>query len=329
MASRPKPDRKMGAALQVGVSPPMLTASYNQPTEAAVTNPLRRWALPVLTAALVLTDLVLGPLNSMNWTALAALAIAVCGLPHGTLDVEIAALRFGAAGAVARLKILAIYLSCAALMALCWWQVRELALTLFLILSIIHFSQDWRGRAEPFLALLVAWTLVALPALTKPAEVAAIFNILTGNQHGSVIAAVLACATAPALVGSVVFVYWSYHNGDRQNAVDVVCCLVAALLLPPLLAFAIFFCGLHSPRHMAEALRETGAIPPWKRFAIIGSVFLLSVALGILLLIGQNHAEIGAGVIRSAFMLISILTVPHFLLEQVLPIRPHAPLPAA
>lgn len=307
----------------------MTTTALTAPSVAAGTTVLRQWALPGMTAAIVLANVVLGPLDSLAWTALAALAIATCGLPHGTLDIEIAALRFGAAGLLARLAILAAYLTGAAVMALCWWQAPELALTLFLILSIIHFSQDWRARAEPFLALLVAWTLIALPALTQPTAVAAIFNILTGNPHGSVIAAVLACATAPALIGSAVFVYWSYRNGDRQNAVDVVCCLAAALLLPPLMAFAIFFCGLHSPRHMADALQETGTLPPWKQRAIIGAVFLLSAGFGVLLLIGQNNSAIDAGIIRSAFVLISILTVPHFLLEHVQAKHPPTLFPSA
>lgn len=303
----------------------VITALSARPTGAARHKLLRRWAVPVSSAGLIFANLLYGPLNSLAWTALAALAIALCGLPHGTLDIEIAALRLGAAGGIARFRILLAYLGCAAIMGLCWWYLPELALALFLILSVIHFSQDWRGRAEPFLAVLVAWTLIALPALTKPAEVAAIFDILIGNANGSVIAALLACATAPALIGSMVFASWSYRNGDRQSAIDVACCLMAALLLPPLIAFAVFFCGLHSPRHMADALRETGAIPRGKRNAIIGAVFLLAAALGVALLIGQTDAAIDAGIIRSAFVLISILTVPHFLLEHVHSRPPHTP----
>ena len=67
---------------------------------------------------------------------------------------------------------------------------------------------------------------------------------------------------------------------------------------------------------MADALKETGAISRTKKTAIIAAVFLLSAAGGVMLLAGQGQVPVEAGIIRSAIMLISILTVPHFILES-------------
>ncbi len=278
---------------------------------------LRLWALPVVTVLLILADLLWVGLDGTQMTMLAAIAILLAGIPHGTLDIEIAASRFGRNSFAGKAKIIAAYASCALAMVLLWTLAPEFALISFLIISIVHFSRDWRGGVDPFLAMMVGWALVALPALARPDEVAVIFEMLTGNPNGAIIAALLACASLPAALGSLVFAYWAFTHGDKQSAVEVIACIVAALFLPPLIAFAIFFCGLHCPRHMADALRETGALSPTKKFVIVAAVSALSLGLGVLIYASGSAVASDAGIVRSVFVLISTLTVPHFILEHL------------
>jgi Brp/Blh family beta-carotene 15,15'-monooxygenase len=257
-------------------------------------------------------------MNGTHVNMLAAVAIVLAGIPHGTLDVEIAAAHFGRKGIAGKVKIIGGYLACAAAMVLLWLLLPELALIAFLLISIIHFSRDWRGGVDPFLAMMVGWALVALPALASPGDVATIFAALTGSQNGTVIAALLGAASVPAALGSLVFAYWAFSHNDKQSALEVLACIAAALLLPALVAFAVFFCGLHSPRHMADALRETGALSSIKKAVIIAAVSALSLGLGVLMFLYQGDVPADMGVIRSAFILISTLTVPHFILEHIL-----------
>ena len=279
---------------------------------------LRLFALPAATLLLIIIDRFWGGMNSTHANMLAAVAIVLAGIPHGTLDVEIAAAHFGQKGIAGKAMIIASYLGCAAAMVLLWVLIPELALVSFLIISIVHFSRDWRGGVDPFLAMMVGWALVALPALASPDDVATIFAALTGNQNGATIAALLGAASVPAGLGSLVFAYWAFNHNDKQSALEVIACIAAALLLPPLIAFAVFFCGLHSPRHMADALRETGTLSFVKKAAIIAAVSALSLGLGVLMFLYQGDIPADMGVIRSAFVLISTLTVPHFILEHIL-----------
>jgi hypothetical protein len=69
---------------------------------------------------------------------------------------------------------------------------------------------------------------------------------------------------------------------------------------------------------MADALRETGTLSFMKKAAIIAAVSALSLGLGVLMFLYQGDIPADMGVIRSAFILISTLTVPHFILEHVL-----------
>ncbi|MFN0047366.1 MAG: Brp/Blh family beta-carotene 15,15'-dioxygenase [Sphingorhabdus sp.] len=290
--------------------------SINKSTGAYLPSNLRLWALPWIVLGLIITNILSPDLGSPQMTMLAAVAIVLVGIPHGTLDVEIASIRFGRSSYSDKFKILAGYFSCAAIMTLCWLTNSALALTLFLVISIIHFGQDWRGGADIFLAMMVSWALIALPALSHPEEVINIFVMLTDAEAGSTISAILACTAAPAALGSLAFTYWAYKNGETLNAVDVASCLTAALFLPPLIAFAVFFCGLHSPRHMEESLRECSGLSAAKKAGVMAAVFPLAIALGVLLFIGMDNLQLESGVIRSAFILISILTVPHFILEH-------------
>jgi beta-carotene 15,15'-dioxygenase len=285
---------------------------------AAIPLTLRLWALPLVTASLVLADHLWIGMGSAQITIIAAVAIVLAGIPHGTLDAEIAANHFRQNNVAGKTAIIAGYVACSLAMILLWAVAPELALTSFLVISIVHFSHDWSGGVDPFLAMMVGWALVSLPALARPAEVALIFEMLTGNRNGYIIAALLACASVPAALGSLVFAYWAYTNDDRQSAVEVVACIVAALFLPPLIAFAVFFCGLHSPRHFADALRDTGTLSPTKKAVIIIVVFALSIGLGGLLFRSQGSVPLDVGIIRTAFMLISTLTVPHFMLEHLI-----------
>jgi Brp/Blh family beta-carotene 15,15'-monooxygenase len=296
----------------------MTTILYPNSTGATFPKMLRLFALPVATLLLVIIDRFWGGMNSPHINMLAAVAIVLAGIPHGTLDVEIAAAHFGQKGITGKIRIIGGYLLCAAAMVFLWILLPELALISFLIISIVHFSRDWRGGVDPFLAMMVGWALVALPALASPDDVAMIFAALTGSNNGAVIAALLGAASVPAALGSLVFAYWAFRHDDKQSALEVLACIVAALFLPPLVAFAIFFCGLHSPRHMADALRETGDLSPLKKTAIICAVFALSLGLGVVMFLYQGDVPADMGIIRTAFILISTLTVPHFILEHIL-----------
>ncbi len=295
----------------------MMTIQISRFIGAAYPPKLRLWALSFVTAILLFINTIWSGLDNPQITAFAALAIVLAGIPHGTLDIEIASARFNRSGKVSKVSIAAAYIICALIMILCWMQFPEGALTAFLVISIIHFSADWRGQVDPFLAAMVGWALIGLPALSHLDQVAAIFTILVGNQNGTVIAQLLACAAAPAALGSIVFAFGVYQRGERKIAIDVISCMIAALFLPPLIAFALFFCGLHSPRHMADAMKETGALSHAKKIAIIAAVSGLSIGIGALIFIGHDGASVDANIIRTAFILLSTLTVPHFILEQI------------
>jgi beta-carotene 15,15'-dioxygenase len=281
---------------------------------------LRLWLVPLITVTLIVFDQISDVLGSAEVTLIAAVSIVLAGIPHGALDIEIAASRFGRTNAAEKIGITLAYIACAAVMAGLWMMVPSLALVVFLIVSIIHFGGDWRQGVDPFLGVMVGWALIALPALSHPIAVATIFETLTRDGNGDVIAALLACASVPAALGSLIFAGTALSRRDWQTGGDLICCLVAALVLPPLIAFAVFFCCLHSPRHLLEAVRNAGPISPLKKTLVSVAVIALTLGLGVVMLkgAGTTAASLDSNLMQTAFVLLSVLTAPHFILEYVM-----------
>ena len=90
-----------------------------------------------------------------------------------------------------------------------------------------------------------------------------------------------------------------------------------ATLAPPLLAFAVFFCGMHSPRHILRTLDCSG------RGALHGLLTASAPMLAVLVLsVAAWYWSDGLApdtrVIRIVFVGLAALTVPHMaLVEQV------------
>jgi beta-carotene 15,15'-dioxygenase len=286
---------------------------------SAVFHQNRHWILIVVVIVMVSLNRLSGGLSGATATATFAVAILLSGIPHGTLDIEIIAQNLGRKGGISKLAFISVYMGFAAAMAALWLAFAELALVVFLAISIVHFGRDWRLEEEPFLGFMVGGALIALPALSHNAEVAALFDILTGSRAGHAIADGLACISLPPLLASLVFCGVAVKQGRMPIAVNVAICLVAAITLPPLAAFAVFFCGLHSPRHFRDALQEAGDLSAWQKAAIIISVTALALGMGALVFVHGSTASVNTEIVRTAFVLLSILTLPHFLLEQFIP----------
>ena len=79
------------------------------------------------------------------------------------------------------------------------------------------------------------------------------------------------------------------------------------------------YCG----HYMADALRETGDLSKLKKASIVAAVSALSLGLGVLMFLYQGDVPSDMGIVRSAFILISTLTVPHFILEHLMTYKNH------
>lgn len=264
-----------------------------------------------------------GTLPTDVQVALFAVGVALFGTPHGGLDHRIARPllrpRFGATWPAV---FIAGYLALGGLALAAWWAVPAFALGAFLLLSVLHFGAHdavSSGRLRTVEIVARGAAPVVLPALCHSGDIALLFAWVVGDAGA---AALLDLLRGPAAVvwaaAAVVTIGFTRH---RAAAVELAAVVVALALLPPLIAFTLYFCLVHAPRAMimtAKPDESAGALI--KSAAPFSAAAVAVGAAGFLLLSGQ--APPAVAVVRTGFIWLSALTVPHMALAALARRRP-------
>jgi Brp/Blh family beta-carotene 15,15'-monooxygenase len=245
-------------------------------------------------------------------TSLACLALLLFGLPHGTLDLEIIRARLSGPW-TGLVTLTAFYLSLAGAMYGLWRIEPVLALAAFIVIAVVHFSEDWQGAGSALLSAGLALALLAAPTLAHSAELDAIFVGLTGRAEAVAVSEGLTLVAPVALAVGFIAIIALWQRGRRHQAVGGLAALIGMLALPPIIGFALYFCLFHSPRHFRESLSALR----WSGFARWGWVVVpLTIAAGTIasLIFGfEPRAADSDRIMAASFMTLSILTVPHML----------------
>ncbi|WP_332877249.1 Brp/Blh family beta-carotene 15,15'-dioxygenase [Massilia sp. S19_KUP03_FR1] len=251
---------------------------------------------------------------------LMAALILLLGVPHGALDPVFAEELYGVRGMRGWCGFVLAYLGTALLVVLLWQYVPQLFLASFLMLSALHFSGDPARGTGVTARLLFGGAVIVLPALLHEGEMARLFACLVMPQAARAQASVLHQLSGPWLLATALTVVWQARS-DWLSGLEMAATAALALLAPPLLGFAVFFCAMHSARHIVRTWHYVGAgAGPAAR---LGRTALLPM-LGTLLL-GAAAAycwraqPLEAGLIRWLFIGLAALTVPHMALVE--PVR--------
>ncbi len=256
-------------------------------------------------------------------------AAGLLGLPHGAVDHLALGWARGRPGA-ARPGVLALYATAAAGVAALALAAPVPAVLALLVLSAAHFAEGeaafdrLRGGGGPALpAAALGTAVVALPLLLHPVQVRPVLAALSPDLPGAVARSapvVLAVTAALVVAGLAVAV----RSRSWQVAAELALVVVAALLAPALLVFAVWFAGWHAPRHLVRlaALEPDGDGPARGRRLVVGASAPTAVAVaglvGLTLLLG--------GLPGAVLVVLLALTVPHAaVVARLDALRPAAP----
>jgi Brp/Blh family beta-carotene 15,15'-monooxygenase len=239
--------------------------------------------------------------------------VAIFGLPHGALDLPIAQAIWPLKGWKGVSRFVALYLGLAGAVVLAWIYFPGFSLFAFLIYSAIHFAGDWDDAP-----VILRWTggaaTIGAPALFHRDEVATIFGYLAPVPQANLAAMCLMWVGAVALVATLIAI--ALQPALRTRAIlEQIVLWAAALCLSPLLYFIIYFCTLHSVRHMTLALKWIDD----RRTAVLLSIGLSMVtvlvgfaSVGVIQAVGLETIE--TAVSKTVFIGLAALTVPHLIL---------------
>ncbi|HRD67870.1 MAG TPA: Brp/Blh family beta-carotene 15,15'-dioxygenase [Candidatus Competibacter sp.] len=249
----------------------------------------------------------------LHWFGL-LLSIALFGLPHGALDPLLAYRARLFQRPLGAGCFILVYLALVGAMLWFWRWQPDTALAVFLTITAWHFSSDWRQRGHPIIGWLSVALLLGLPALTHPQPLVGLFELLDMGtakvfQIGLASVGALALALTP-------FVAIRVFRDAPEAALELVAIAAGGFLLPPLWFFSLYFCVLHSPRHLLRYFSDAMKTPS-RGLLLTGITFSLPVVATVVwMLAGLSREETVETSARIVFAGLFALTVPHVLVVE-------------
>ncbi len=243
-----------------------------------------------------------------------AIGVALLGIPHGAVDPLLARV-FGVTNTPTQTAMFyAAYVAIAGFVVGLWMLAPASSLGAFLVLSIWHFRGDWLQELSLFESSAVAATVVCAPALFHPYVIAEIFSMLAFGANVELLVAASRLVGAGAtvvLIGIVV----ARIRRQRLAMLELISLPLLAWLLPPLLFFVVYFCGLHSPRHIIESARVLSWRSPMVRLTAL-SISVVTVFAAVAIYASLPAVDATPRLLAIVFIGLAALTVPHMLLLE-------------
>lgn len=239
--------------------------------------------------------------------------ITFLGLPHGALDFEIAKEYKLIHNFEKKAVFLGGYLATSAICAYFWILYPAIALVLFLTISIIHFSEDWRHTGSKTEALSISTMLLCLPAIVSKGEVKKYFTLLQIElaETEMILLGMASCFFLAVLLFFIKTIKNEFKN--KTAFIEVSTLTLMGCLIPSLLYFLVYFCFLHSLNHMenlSQRLRK-GQRELWiKSIPIV----LATIAFSLPVTLQWQSIELERVAIQWIFIGLFALTVPHMVL---------------
>lgn len=263
-----------------------------------------------IAVAILIVGISTPALSAALATTLACALLLVVGLPHGALDI--ATLRRAAPSA--QLPVVGTYVGAAAAMFAIWWASPLAGLAVFYTVSVVHFGDDWKRDLEPFFGCAIALALLSAPAVLHGKILAGLFIVLTRDPRAAVLVDVL---TLAAPVATCVAVVGLATMASTQRSVEGLCALLAMLIVPPVIGFAVFFCLFHSPRHFREGWATLGPKVELGTAVRVAAMTLAGFGVAAIIYAVTETPSVSASVFATSMMTLSVLTVPHMLLQRI------------
>lgn len=244
--------------------------------------------------------------------------ILFLGVPHGALDLLYLRKVIGVRSPISIGLSLLAYVATSSLVVVLWLSSPLFFLVAFLIISGFHFSGDPVGEVSLLTRIAVGSGVILFPSLVHRSETEHLYALLTSQSVAeNVMSVQYPLALATILIGIMALII-EIRRGNYIAAVELLTGGLLATVAPPLLAFTIYFCLMHSARHVVRT-SELIRIP--KRAFFLECVLpMLGVFVsGLVAWQFRSGLTIDAKIIQVLFVMLGALTVPHMIIVE--PIR--------
>ena len=238
-------------------------------------------------------------------------SVVFFGLPHGALDTLIAKKFKIYNNLYEFLAFNLIYILVAIFIFFIWQFLPILSLSIFLIISGFHFSEDWSSLKIEKIAL--GFSVINLPILFNKESVENIYYYITNSEY------ILTISTIQVVFGFLNLLFLVYFIICNSFAVNTLLqsliIIFSAYFLNPLLFFISYFCFFHSYKNFEEAKDILQKISKAKIRLVALTNTILSLTVGLIIFF-LFYSDFNLKNITSLiFIGLAALTVPHMLLR--------------
>ena len=241
--------------------------------------------------------------------------ILLLGVPHGALDVVFVQQLAGIRSALGWSVFTVAYAAAAASVVVLWWFAPGFFLAAFLLVSVLHFSGDPEGETPVLFRMLYGGAIVFCPMALHAVEVSGLFASLAGMPAAQSIVTALQWAAWP-WVAAIVLAAIAGAKQDTPRSIELVSLTALLIFAPPLIAFTIFFCVMHSARHVMRTRDYSDAGTLRHLLRIAGLPMLATVAsVGVAWWLSDGK-PLDARLAQILFVGLAALTVPHMIVVE-------------
>ncbi|MEI6081887.1 MAG: Brp/Blh family beta-carotene 15,15'-dioxygenase [Verrucomicrobiota bacterium] len=256
-----------------------------------------------------------GNFNGQSGLIILATLILLLGVPHGAFDTIFAYRLYDLRKPTDWMLFTMIYLLLAVVVVAVWWWAPMGFLILFLLISAAHFSGDPEEGTPHATRILYGGSVLLLPALFHSEEMARLFGLLVGDEPALLLMPwikLLAWIWLPCVALGVILLAWR----DWLGAMEIASVVLLSVAAPPLIAFTLFFCGMHSARHILRTIDYSGSVS--RRLLALSALLPMIgvVAVSALVWCFLKGKSLDERLIQIVFVGLAALTVPHMALVE-------------
>ena len=276
--------------------------------------------------------------SNLNISSLICLLlILIIGVSHGALD------HLKGKKLLTNLNIkksyifYLLYILIAISVILTWTVLPTITLIIFLAVASFHFGKEdtqflinKRSNLIPIIYFFRGLLVIISPLYFSFDETVSIFKMLLidNEQFYSSLSfienyKIIEISIGLSLLSSIILFLNEFNFKKFSILLDFFSIIILNYYLPPLVAFTIYFCFLHSIRHtisLAVEMDKTNLKNGFNLF--VKKAFPLTVLTAIFCLVGlyllNNVYELNSAVLKIIFIGLASLTFPHILLEYFL-----------
>ena len=254
------------------------------------------------------------------WDYLSLFLILFVGIPHGALDGAIS-ITLGYSKKISlQIRFLISYLLFSTMILIFWYYFPVITLFMFILISIFHFGcgdLKWNENNLYFIRGYVHGSLVVLGIIfSNQNEVDQFFQILSGDKLSLLWTSLKGLMFFWVLSIIVLLINYKKIRFSYDYFKLVVLIILIITFFPPLLAFALYFCFIHSFNHFKRI------IPTLINFMNKGKAIWLMAIFSIaswsgsafaLYYLSYSYTQTEA-LIKVIFIGLAALTFPHMVL---------------